>query len=497
MNADDTIAAISTPAGEGGIGIVRLSGPGALSVARAVFRLRAGDKSAWPPAERYLHYGAIHQPGVPGAEIITSDDLQTPHITPPHGASIDDGFLVYMLAPASYTGEDVVELHCHGGSLVTARVLDAVLSVGARIAEPGEFTRRAFVNGRMDLVRAEAVIDVIRAETDSALASARGRLDGHLSAAVNRAKEILTGLLVRMEAELDFPEEDEVEGMPSAEVLDRVEEADGIIKKLIESYSEGRALKDGVRTVILGRTNVGKSSLLNLLLCEERAIVTPVPGTTRDVIEEVVNIRGLPVRLMDTAGLRDTVDRVEAIGVERARERAEAAQVVLFVVDTTTRDFTEDLFLLSTINVEGKNTIIVSNKADLAGTYSDERTRVREAFSKYPVSFVSALRSIGIEEFKDYFYNLVTGHDPGAGPGPGVIPAGEMVTSLRHKQSLERAREGMERVGRRAAGDAPLLARELVATDLRESIDCLGEITGETTTEDILDRIFSDFCIGK
>ena len=475
MKAPDTIAAVSTPAGEGGIGVVRVTGPGALAVGLRVFRAPGLRKSGPDAVEpRRLYYGRIASPG---------------------GETIDRGFFVFMKGPRSYTGEDTVELHTHGGALVVKKVLNSLLAAGARPAGPGEFTRRAFLNGKLDLAQAEAVIDVIRAETDRALASAAGRLEGVFSRRVEETGEIIASLLARVEAELDFPEEEGVEVLPDGTVTGEVDRARKRIEEMLATYEEGRVLREGVATVILGRPNVGKSSLLNLLLKEERAIVTPTPGTTRDVIEEVVNIRGVPVRLMDTAGLRETTDHVESIGVEKARERAARADLVLFVVDSTDEDRSGEMKILSAAvgGERGRKTIIVANKIDIAAP--EALDALRKSFPASKVVFVSALDGSGAEGLKDAIYEEATGRagDRGGPGGPGGGPAG-LVASARHRDALESALKGLARVREAVEGG---LGREFVATDLRWALDRLGEITGRTTTEDILDRIFSEFCIGK
>ena len=473
MKNSDTIAAISTPPGEGGIGIVRISGPGAKAAGLKVFRPVHPEKAPGDIEERYFNYGFM--------------------IDPEKNEEIDNGFLVFMEGPGSYTGEDTIELHCHGGALIMKKVLDAVLKRGARIANPGEFTRQAFLNGKLDLAQAEAVIDLIRAQTEYCLSSARGRLAGFFSRNVNEVKEVLVNLLARIEAELDFPED--TTGLTNDFFFDETDKASRALKRLVSTYEEGRVIRDGVRVLILGRPNTGKSSLLNILLKEERAIVTEVPGTTRDVIEEVLNIRGILVRLMDTAGLREHADYVESIGIKAAKERIGTAQLILFVVDSSLSDgnfkdagpWREDLKLLK--ETEGKKVLVVANKLDLV----DEKARekIRKAFQGFKPHFISALHSAGIEELKDAIHEEAVGRGRG---GVHETPPGELVTSLRHKVSLEEALKGVERSVRAQKEGLP---REFAATDLRWSINSLGEITGETTTEDILDRIFSEFCIGK
>ncbi|MBE9528252.1 MAG: tRNA uridine-5-carboxymethylaminomethyl(34) synthesis GTPase MnmE [Proteobacteria bacterium] len=487
IETSDTIAAISTPVGQGAIGIVRITGPTAFGLAEKVFALRgAGVENR---VERYLYYGSVH-----------SCD----------GVKIDDGFIVYMSGPNSYTGEDTVELFCHGGLLVTARVLETVLAAGARIAEPGEFTRRAFMNGKLDLAQAEAVIDVIKASTDGALRSARARLGGTLSKRINSIKDGLVDLRVRIEATLDFPEDISPELLEKgrskeetdplvAELATVVADAEGALQRLLATYDEGRLLREGLRVLILGRPNVGKSSLLNLLLQEERAIVTHLPGTTRDLIEEPLNIRSIPVRLIDTAGLRETADLVESIGIEAARAQIESADMVLFVVDLTDSDFTEDRKIVESI--EADKILIVANKKDSADI--EAHARLEKTFSDMGRVAVSALGfsndtannekdGSGIVELEEALFTLATGHAPGS--AQGADQTSEMITSVRHKRSLEGALVALERARAAAVGRVPL---ELVATDLLLATNSLGEVTGAVTTDDILSKIFSEFCIGK
>jgi len=457
----DTIAAVATPWGEGGVGVVRVSGPAALDASRAIFVFKPALTTE--PEDRRLYYGYIADcEGV-----------------------IDNGFLVVMRSPRSYTGEDVVELHCHGGPFILTRVVEALIAQGVRQAGPGEFTKRAYLNGKLDLARAEAVAEVIKAQTELSLSSARGRLEGGLSRKVNSIKDVLVNLLLHVEAELDFPE-DEVEALDSARIIEGLALAATSVADLVATYREGKALRDGIKVLILGRPNVGKSSLLNLLLKQERAIVSPHPGTTRDLIEEAVNIRGLAVSLMDTAGLCDTTDHVEAIGVKLARERVAEAALVLFVVDSTAAGFAEDKSLLEC--ADGKNLIVVANKTDLA-TDADLDV-VKKAFSGHRVIFISVLRESGIDRLKESICEQSLGRAGRA----AEAREGELVASLRHRGALSAALEGIARTRELVENCA---AREFVATELRWSIDRLGEITGETATEEILERIFSSFCIGK
>lgn len=454
-NPSDTIAAIATAQGEGGIGIIRLSGPKALEVALKCFSVKG------PVEERRLIYGSILGP----AE-----------------ERLDVGFLAWMPSPRSYTGEDIVEFHCHGGPLLLRQVLSAIVKAGARPAAPGEFTRRAFVNGKLDLSQAEAVIDLIRAQTSLSLSSAKGRLEGGLSRKVASVKDPLVELLAHIEAELDFTEE-EIDGLPQAAISSTISEAAAGVEKLLFTFAEGRALKEGLKVLILGRPNAGKSSLLNVLLQEERAIVTAIPGTTRDVIEETLEIRGIPVRLMDTAGLREALDEVEAIGVRLAKSRIEEAGLIIYVADLTA-DLHADMEILSGLP-PGK-TIIAANKVDIG---SGRLKEAKDSFKGFETVPVSATTEEGIEALKDLIFEKAAG-----GKAAMETPVGELVASVRHRDCLVKCLEGLERARAAFTGGLP---RELAATDIRASIDALGEITGETTSEDILDIIFSSFCIGK
>ncbi len=467
MRTESTIAAIATPPGEGGVGIIRISGSDAFSIGRSLFLPQTPLSQIIP---RHLYYGSF----------LSVDSVR-----------LDSGLFVYMPGPASFTGEDVVELHCHGGGVVLKTVFQTVLRQGALIAEPGEFTKRAFLNGKMDLVQAEAVIEVIRAETEAALSAANERLSGLLSAEVRGIGERLLTVVAHVEAELDF-QEDEIDPLRDDQLLEGLGYAGRSIERLLSTYEEGKAVRDGIKVLILGRPNVGKSSLLNLLLKEERAIVTPIPGTTRDLIEEAININGVPVRLMDTAGLRDGADDVEAIGIGLARGRIKDADLILFVVDSTVVFHEEDLVLLK--ETAGKKTLIVANKCDIdldRLDREDARPSVEEVFSQHEVIRISALERIGIDGLNDAIYRAAAGESISARCD---ATQGPLLASIRHKRALEESSQAIERaVSAINAGTA----REFIALDLRAAIDSLGEITGETTTEDILEKIFADFCIGK
>ena len=455
MYVRDTIAAISTPVGEGGIGIVRISGPASLPIALNIFK---GKANGGLKSHRFS-YGAVVQPAT--------------------GDVIDETMLVYMKAPNSYTREDVVEIQCHGGTLVVSRILSLVLSEGARLAEPGEFTKRAFLNGRIDLVQAEAVMDVIASRTDASLALAQHQREGMLSRRIGVVKDGILYALAYVEALIDFPEDD-IDVAVERDVLGRVTPALAELDALIEGFDEGRVIRDGVSVVIAGKPNVGKSSLLNTLLKEKRAIVTAVPGTTRDLIEEVVNINGLPVKLLDTAGIRHSEDEIEQEGVRLSLDRIPKADLVLFVVDGSREFAAEDETILAAIG--SKTFIVVSNKSDLPVAAQ------LPASVTAPLVSISTVTGAGVPELRDAITTAFThGH---------AIDGREFVavSKARHRDSLLKARQSLQSfVGNLQAG----VNMELLPVDLRDALDAVGEVTGETTADDVLDRIFSSFCIGK
>jgi len=455
MYVRDTIAAISTPVGEGGIGIVRVSGPGSLSIARSIFRAKSngGLKS-----HRFSYGTVLH---------------------PETGELLDEAMLVYMKAPNSYTREDVVEIQCHGGTLVVSRILSLVLGAGARLAHPGEFTKRAFLNGRIDLVQAEAIMDVISSRTEASLALAQHQRGGLLSGRIARVREGILYALAYVEALIDFPEE-ELDVAVERDVQGRVAPALAELEALITGFDEGRVLRDGVSVVIAGKPNVGKSSLLNTLLKEKRAIVTAVPGTTRDVIEEVVNIKGLPVKLLDTAGIRDSEDQVEQEGVRLSLERIPRADLVLFVVDGSAPFTGEDQAILDAIGSKG--VIVVRNKSDLASCCELPGSLLAPAVS------ISTITGSGIAELRDAVHAFFM-HGK-------VIDGREFVavSHARHRDALVKSQQALLRFSANLAAGVNL---ELLPVDLRDVLDAVGEVTGETTSDDVLDRIFSSFCIGK
>jgi tRNA modification GTPase len=458
----DTIAAIATPPGEGGIGIVRISGPAALEIAGRLFRPAVAQDWRSGPGYR-LYYGYV--------------------VDPATGETVDEVLLALMRAPKSYTREDVVEINGHGGIVPLRRILQLVLDYGARLAEPGEFTRRAFLNGRLDLAQAEAILDVIRARTDNGLRIAVEQLRGALSERIGVLRNTVLGVLAEMEAGIDFPEEEDVPQTEADALIGRLQEVADECGRLLAGADAGRVYREGLGVAIVGKPNVGKSSLLNALLREARAIVTDVPGTTRDVIEETVNIRGIPVRLLDTAGLRETEDTVERIGVARTRSVVAEADLVLAVLDAATGITDEDREVLAV--AAAKPMLVVINKMDLAPAgITPEAVR---AFVKAPVLRMAVREGVGLDKLEETIAELVLGgHVAGRDP--------ILVSNVRHKNALERARRHLDEARAALAGGWPL---ELAAIDVRNALDALGEITGTTVSDDLLDRIFGDFCIGK
>lgn len=468
----DTICAIATAVGEGGIGIVRISGEKALEIASTIVRLRSGRPLASIQTHRVHH----------------ADVLDSAGPRRPQHQRIDEALVLVMRRPHSFTAEDVVEIQCHGGPFVLQTICEAAIRTGARLAEPGEFTKRAFLNGRLDLTQAEAVLDTIRARTTGSLRLAQEQLRGTLSKEIDGLRERLVGLLAHVEAAIDFTEED-ISFIPPQELLSGLEQATTVITRLIESSEEGRILREGIVAAIIGRPNVGKSSLLNALLETDRAIVTSVPGTTRDVLEEVLNIRGIPVRLVDTAGLRETDDPVEREGVRRSRAAMENAELLVVLLDGSAPLTPEDRELLR--QHPDKKRLVVVNKTDLPSELDPEALQhaaARQAgMPSSGMVWISVRTGAGLDTLRDALRTLLLRAD--FEPGEAAV-----VTRLRHRTNLIKACEALvaaaESVENRLSG-------EFVAMDLRAALDALGEITGAVTTDEILDRIFSEFCIGK
>jgi len=466
----DTICAIATAAGEGGIGIVRLSGPDALSIADRVVRVRSGQSLA-SIASHTLYLADLVLPST----MSNNGD----HGLDRKAVPFDEALIVYMKAPRSFTAEDVVEVHSHGGPVVLGLLCEACVRAGARMAAPGEFTKRAFLNGRLDLSQAEAVLDTIRAKSAIGLRMAQRHLRGELAREVDGARSILLGVLAHVEAGIDFVEED-ITFVQREELERAIKSAAAVIGKLEATARDGRVLREGARVVIVGRPNVGKSSLLNRFLKQERAIVTPVPGTTRDVIEESMDLDGVVVRFVDTAGIRQATDPVEREGVKRTQSAQADADLVLVVIDGHAQLTDEDRQILKT--VASSNYIIVMNKGDLTQAVgSSDLPFGAEVF------VISAKTGLGLEELKVAIRARLV--SPGFEVNEDLV-----VTNVRHRTALRRAQDSLTHASESVRMG---LAGELVAMDLRVAADALGEITGTITTDDILDRVFAEFCIGK
>ncbi len=461
---DDTIAAVSTPPGEGGIGIVRLSGKEAISIVDRIFVSPAGKLPSGVRSHSVI-YGFIKDPD-------TSE-------------KIDEVIVTVMRAPRTYTREDVVEINCHGGMLPLRRILGSVISQGSRPAEPGEFTRRAFLNGRVDLSQAEAVIDVIKARTEQAERIAIQQLEGRLSAEITALRDCVTESCALVETYIDFPEE-EVELPDSASFISSMQDILDRLSALSRSFEEGRLFREGAAMAIVGKPNVGKSSLLNTLLKKDRAIVTDLPGTTRDIIEEGLNIDGIPVRIMDTAGIREAHDLVEAEGIRRSLAAIEGADIILAVYDASRVLDRADRQIIGKVN--NKKTISVINKWDISNGDFDAEDN---GLNIYPTVKISALRGEGIDVLKDTIVAALLSNK--AMPGQDSA-ADILITNVRHKQLVDGAFASLWQARGTFEKGEPL---EVTALFLREALNSLGEIIGVVTTDDILNKIFAEFCIGK
>ncbi len=458
---DDTIAAISTPIGAAGIGIVRISGKDAVMIAKKLFRGK--KKCDLDTVESHkLVYGYLVEPDT---EIV-----------------IDEVLLAVMRAPHSFTTEDVVEINCHGGVVAVRQALAGVVRTGARLAEPGEFTKRAFLNGRIDLAQAESVMDLINAKTDRSLQVAVRQLSGGLSDKINEIRNALLKIIAYIEAGIDFPEHD-IEEISREQIAVATREMLAETEQLMATAESGKILREGLRTVILGKPNVGKSSLLNALLQEKRAIVTDIPGTTRDVIEEYINIKGIPLIIIDTAGIRETEDLVEKIGVEKTREMLDTADMVLFMLDASSGIGDEDLIIAEL--VKGKTGFVLINKTDVQ--LDMDLGVIDELLPLMGKVNLSLKNGEGLAELKNRIAEKVL--DGEADAGEGVL-----VTNVRHRQALVEARNSLQEVINTITLGLPT---DCMAIDLRSAWEKLGEITGDTLGEDIIERIFSEFCIGK
>ena len=462
MIQEETISAVATAVGEGGIGIIRMSGREAVAIADRLFRGKSGRRASESPSHMAL-YGDI--------------------VDPESGRVVDEVLLLSMRCPRSYTVEDVVEIHCHGGPVPLRRILQLTLESGARLAEPGEFTRRAFLNGRLDLVQAEAVIDVIRAKTDASLQLALGHLSGDFSRSIRSFRTELVDMIAQLEAAIDFPEED-IEELAAAAVNERVEQLAAEVDRLLATVQTGRILRDGMQTVIIGRPNVGKSSLLNALARANKAIVTDIPGTTRDIIEEYVNLSGVPLKIIDTAGIRETADLVESIGVQKALDVVKEADLVLLLLDASSHLTAEDRKVFQLLS--GQPAIVLVNKSDLPARLDmDELTSLLPA--EAAVLRISVQEGTGLEELERHIVGMVYGGEASA-RGSG------MVANVRHAHLLRQTHQHLDEASRTIGAAMP---PDCVVVDLRAAWDTLGEITGDTVADDLLHQIFSRFCIGK
>ena len=457
----DTIAAISTSVGQAGIGIVRLSGPASLKIARTVFRtLRNEQVKFFEP--RKLMYGLV--------------------VEPVSGGKIDEALCVYMPGPNSYTCEDVVEFQAHGSTVVLRKVLQTLIQQGARLALPGEFTQRAFLNGRIDLVQAEAVMSVIQAKTDAALRIANEQLTGTLSKRISEIRLDILELVARLEASMDYPEDD-IELQPTDTVRAELLKALAAVEYLLSTSTTGKIVREGLQTVIVGKPNVGKSTLLNALLGEDRALVTDIPGTTRDTIEEYINLSGLPLRIVDTAGLRDTVDQIELLGISRTREQLKNAGLVLFLIDASEPADEADLELLRSL--PGTPVIIVVNKIDLPKLNHFERWE--NLTDIYPVVSLSAKEKMGLDALQQTIEKLVFS-------GEVHLSEAICVDNNRHVESLINAKQALlSAIDSLGAG----ISFDCILIDLRAALQSLGQITGETVSDEVVREIFAKFCLGK
>lgn len=459
MFIDDTIAAIATAPGEGGIGIIRISGEKSLQVANSIFKSISGKK-----IEEYNTRTLIY------GHIVDNDKV------------IDEVLVAFMKGPNSYTTEDVIEINCHGGFISVKKILELILSKDVRLADQGEFTKRAFLNGRIDLAQAEAIIDVINAKTDMAHTVAQSQLEGSLSKKIKDLRFNVTEILAQITVSLDFPDED-VEHITYNTLKEKTIALQKEINKLYDTSESGKILRDGLKTVIVGKPNVGKSSLLNAILGENRAIVTDIPGTTRDVIEEFVNIKGIPLKIVDTAGIRETEDVVERIGVEKSREFFSAADLSIVVLDSSRSLDPEDIEILE--SVQPNKTIVLLNKTDLDRVI--DLDKIKEYIAEENIIEISALQHEGIEKIHDKIEEMVFA-------GTVRNSSDLVVTNSRHKDALYKAKQSIEDALNAIESYMPL---DFVEVDFKNIWDYLGYINGDTVTEDLLDTIFSNFCIGK
>ena len=460
MFLEDTIAAIATPPGEGGIGIVRISGPKALDIAKEVFVF--GSKKNGTFKDRYLHYGKV---------------------VDEKGNVVDEVLLAYMKGPRSYTAEDVVEIHCHGGIIPITSILKEVIKKGARLAEPGEFTKRAFLNGRIDLVQAEAVMDLICAKTEKSAKASINQMEGGLSGHIKRMRERLIDIMAHIEVTIDYPEED-IDEVTNQSIRKDITGIINDIEHLLSTAEHGKLIRQGIKAVIIGKTNVGKSSLLNALVKEDRAIVTDIPGTTRDVIEEYINIKGVAVRIIDTAGIRETLDQVEQIGIQRSKQNIESADLIITVLDASSPLEDEDREILKYL--KDRKALVILNKIDKP-VVLDRNDIEKQLGNEIPIVETSLALGKGIDKVEDIIYKMFF-------RGELEISDDLMITNIRHQETLNKAHKHLLDALEGIDNQIPM---DIVSIDLRSAVDSLGSITGETVTEDLIDKIFSEFCLGK
>lgn len=455
----DTITAISTPIGEGAIAIVRLSGPEAITITNELFT----GKDLHEVESHTINYGKIMDPG--------TNDIA------------DEVMVSVMRAPRTFTREDIIEINCHGGMVAVNKILEILLSKGARLAEPGEFTKRAFLNGRIDLSQAEAVMDLIRAKTDKAMSVAMKQVDGRLSKLITKLRQELLETVAHVEVNIDYPEYDDVEEMSHDMMRVKTKEVHQSIVELLGVAKQGKILREGIATAIIGRPNVGKSSLMNTLVQENKAIVTDVPGTTRDIIEEYVNVRGVPLRLVDTAGIRETEDIVEKIGVERSRQVLKESDLILYVLDNNAALTDEDLKLFEVIS--GLDFIVIVNKTDLDQKIDLEQ--VKELAGDHPIITTSLIEEEGIDELEKAIAETFF---------EGEIDSGDMtyVSNIRHIQLLKQSKQALEDAMEGIEIGMPI---DIVQIDVTRTWEFLGEIIGDTASDGLINQLFAQFCLGK
>lgn len=465
---NETIAAVATAYGEGGIGIIRISGELAEHILNTIFvpaydaKNSKGSRDSAQKNNRVLRYGNIVDPDT--SEII------------------DEVLAVFMKAPATYTREDVAEIHCHGSVVALHKTLSLCLRLGASPAEPGEFTKRAFLNGRLDLTQAEAVIDMIRAKTTRSFEVAVDQLKGRLSVEIETLRKHLLDILVEMTVNIDYPDED-IEEIIYENLTNSLSQIGGEIDKLRLTADSGRVLQEGLDVAIIGKPNVGKSSLMNALMRETRAIVTEIPGTTRDTISETLSIKGIPVRLTDTAGIRDTDDTIEQIGIAKSKESFRRADLILMMLDVSEELSEEDKYIIE--HIEGKPTILLANKTDLGAKATLDE--IRHFLPGVKMIETSMVADVGLEEIEHEIQQLVYG-------GKVIQNDSVVITNARHENLLREAGLSIQNAANMAKEDEPL---ELIEVEVRRGYELLGEIIGETVAEDIIDEVFARFCLGK